>query len=87
LAVPYADLSKPLPGGWVGARRDILVAQASAPEPAAKAAELAAKMRQTFITLCEGKASAEDLASYAADLSTLLTLVDVITTRPKKDEQ
>ena len=84
LAEPYGDLSKPLPGSWIGTRREILIAQASASEPAAKAAELTAKMRLTFVTMCEGKASPEDLASYTSDLSKLLTLVEVLQSDSRK---
>ncbi|MBT2246825.1 hypothetical protein JQK15_25300 [Sphingobium sp. BHU LFT2] len=87
LAEPYGDLSKPLPGSWIGTRREILIAQASAPESAAKAAELTAKMRMTFVTMCEGKASPEDLASYASDLSKLLTLVEVLESDTRKGDK
>lgn len=85
LATPYADLKGPLSGDWMSTRRSILMSQAAAAQPAAKAAELAAKMRLTFLSLCEGKATAEDLAGYASDLSTLLTLVQVVSAAPAKD--
>lgn len=87
LATPYADLQKPLPGEWMETRRAILLGQAGASEPAAKAAELAAKMRLTFVSLCEGEASADDLAGYASDLSSLLTLVQVVSASPARDDK
>ena len=78
LAVPYADLARPISAGWMASRRDILLAQALAPEPAAQASEIAARMRLSFHQLCQGRANADDIASYASDLSRLLTLLELV---------
>jgi hypothetical protein len=87
LAVPFGDLSKPLPAEWVASRRDLLIAQANAAEPAAEAARLSRELRQAYLQLLEGKLTPEDISSMASDLFRLLTLVDVVTAKPAGGSQ
>lgn len=81
LAVPFGDLSKPLSVEWVASRRELLLAQASAAEPAAEAGKLSRELRQAYLQLLAGKLTPEDIASMTSDLSRLLSLVD-ITSKP-----
>lgn len=83
LAVPFGDLSRPdVPGDWIAARRELLLSQAVAAEPAEEAARLSRQLRRAYLQLLEGKLTPEDVSSLASDLSRLLALIDVVTSKP-----
>ena len=81
LAVPFGDLSKPLPADWTTARREILMAQAMSAEPGAEAAKVSRELGKAFLQLLEGKLSPEGVSSLATDLSRLLTLIEVVSAK------
>lgn len=83
LAVPFGDLNQPdVPGDWIAARRELLLSQAVAAEPAEEAARLSRQLRRAYLQLLEGKLTPEDVSSLASDLSRLLALIDVVTSKP-----
>jgi len=78
---PYAD-AKELPVSWVADRRQILRQQATVAAPAAEAADLSRKLKLSFVALSEGRVDASELASDAADLDRLISLIELIAKRP-----
>jgi hypothetical protein len=82
---PYVEASS-VPAGWSADRREILRQQSLAPAPAAEAAELSKKLKIAFVGLAEGRVEPGDLADYAADLSRLTTLIEMVAKPTKPGE-
>lgn len=82
---PYVE-AQTVPGDWMDSRREILRQQSLAPAPAAEAAELSRKLKIAFVGLAEGRVDPGDLADYAADLSRLTDLIEMVAKPAKAGE-
>ncbi len=85
VVAPYAG-SGSLPGNWAGQRRTLLLQASVAAAPAEQAVILSRRLRIAFQALAEGRMEPGDLASYAADLSRLVGLIEQIRPPPPTGE-
>lgn len=83
---PFAAPSGDLGAQWIAERRSALLAASARTEPVKEAAALARKLHLSFIALAEGRLEPGDLALYAADLSRLVDLVEMVASKPEGDQ-